>query len=110
MSKPFLIDGPDGERFEIASDRVAYFTDYYLPRGFRIVDPAPTGYGVPELPVAVKDEKPGIVVNGVNLSAMRRTDLDSFAAEHGVVDADKLPNKDAVIEAIVLAVGPAVTD
>lgn len=96
--QPFLIEGPEKQRYELTD--IDYFVSHYKPQGYRIVDPAPTGYVVPELSSAKAEKPPGVIVNGVNLSAMTRTELNAFAAEHGVPDADKFPNKDALIEAI----------
>lgn len=39
-----------------------------------------------------------------NLKAKSRAELNELASEHGVEDADKLPNKDAVIAAIDAAI------
>lgn len=38
-----------------------------------------------------------------NLSEMKRADLNAYATEHGVADAESYPNKDALIEAIEAA-------
>lgn len=86
--KPFLIRHRDGREYELHDP--ALFADTYQPEGFRIVDPPPTGYGVPVLPP-----------DGVrSLADMRRDELNAFAAEHGVAEPEKLPNKDAVIAAL----------
>lgn len=55
MQKPFLIHGPSGDEFELAD--VNYFVDFYKPQGYTIVDPAPTGYVVPEVPKPEKKAK-----------------------------------------------------
>jgi len=39
-----------------------------------------------------------------NLKAMSRAELNELASEHSIEDADKLPNKDAVIAAIDAAI------
>ncbi len=59
MSAPFLIRHPETKvTYELAD--VAFFVSEYQPQGFTIVDPAPTGYTVPELPKVekVKDAAP----------------------------------------------------
>lgn len=48
MKQRFLIRHSDGREYELSD--VAYFQAEYEPNGFRIVDPAPTGYTVPEMP------------------------------------------------------------
>lgn len=55
----------------------------------------PTDDPVPELP------------NAVDLTAMKRAELNAMAADLGIEDADKLPNKDAVIAAIDAKKGSA---
>ena len=52
MTQRFLIRHPDGREYELSD--VAYFQTEYEPLGFAIVDPAPTGYTVPEVPKAAK--------------------------------------------------------
>lgn len=59
MSRPFLIRNDDTKvEFELSDP--AYFVGHYQPLGFAIVNPAPTGYCVPELPKAkkAKDDEP----------------------------------------------------
>lgn len=55
MSDRFLIRHPDGREYELRD--ASYFIREYQPKGFAIVDPAPTGYIVPELPKVTR-EKP----------------------------------------------------
>lgn len=45
---PFLVRHRDGREYELAD--VDYFVEQYKPEGFKIVDPAPANYRVPELP------------------------------------------------------------
>lgn len=53
MSAPFLIRHPETKVTYELSD-VAFFVSEYKPQGFKIVDPAPMNYTVPEIPKAEK--------------------------------------------------------
>lgn len=56
--KPFLIRHPETRvEFELAD--VAFFLSEYKPKGFGIVDPAPTGYRVPDADEIAAADKPG---------------------------------------------------
>ena len=92
---PFLIRHPETRaEYELAD--VDAFVTQYQPRGFRIVDPPPTGYTVPAMPTdALLDDAP---------RPMTRAELNAEAARLGVESPEKLPNKEAVIEAMNLAI------
>jgi hypothetical protein len=65
MSAPFLIRHPE-TRVQYELESVDYFVSQYKPQGFDIVDPAPTGYTVPELPKAEPKVRHGASVKRTN--------------------------------------------
>lgn len=88
---PFLIRHPDKREYEL--NDVGYFLREYQPQGFVIVDPAPTGYTVPELPMDAMDDAS---------RPMTRSELNTEAARLGIESPEKMPNKEAVIDALNL--------
>lgn len=62
--------------------------------------------GLPPAEEGTEGEEPELDVLAKELDAMNRKELDKLAAkEYGLKDAKKLPNKQAVIEAIITEVG-----
>lgn len=97
MSEPFLIRHPDGREYELSDP--AYFVDHYQPQGFAVVDPAPTGYSVPDLPTAAEIQ----AEREEELQKQKRTELNGVAAALGIEKPESFANKDALIEAIQAA-------
>lgn len=94
MSKPVVVRLPDGREVGLESETAA--KEHY-PEG--IV----TGY---------QDGQPIVVIqpdaNGeVNLAKLKRDELETYAAAHGVVNAADLATKDDIIAAIDAATAPA---
>jgi hypothetical protein len=78
-TRPFLIrNDQTRQEYELSDPQV--FVDTYKDQGFRIVDPPPTNYGVPEkLPKPSKDAEP---------------DADAAAETKDAPEPDKKPAKD----------------
>lgn len=106
MTKPFKIRQPE-TRVEYELADVAFFVREYQPQGFAIVDPAPTGYRVPEpeelgsIPEEVFTIGLGDgVLEFTDLNKLTRAELDLYAAELGIENPEGHSNKAALIEAI----------
>jgi len=99
MDKPFTIRHADGREYELTS--YAFFLETYEPLGFFIVDPQPTGYELPYDPGQPEAVEP-FGVQDLDLDKLTRAELDALAKELGV-DADGLPTKQAVKDAILEA-------
>lgn len=105
MTKPFKIRHPE-TRVEYELADVAFFVREYQPQGFVIVDPAPTGYRVPDAEELGSPAVEEIEVNepknpeSADLTKMTRAELDLYAMEIGIEYPVQLATKQDVIDAI----------